>query len=351
MVDSHNYDNGIPCRNPHCRSYGKPHPNCECGNGFASETLAHGGEVHYCADGLPHNEDCAHFASGGEVADNQQFAQDPAMALDHVILEKGLHHVLTKTGHARVKHHGAEFLDNARRGKKSLDTHAKNLLNPKAEPIMANADDTKALGEHLESLRMNPASAQDVGGSLGDALPDHQLHLAEKLARASNYFSAIKPFAGHGGSLDKIMPPSKKEQSHYERQLAVAQNPALVYQRAKEAQLQPSDMDTLEAVYPKLHQAMVAKAGDAVVDHKAQGLELPKHAKRGLSTLMKQDLGFLQTPLAMQAIIHANTPENAQAAPGKPAQKARNKAVDESNKQAQLEATPDQARTLDRKKF
>lgn len=368
MGTRYNYDNGIVCKNPNCRSFGRPHPNCKCGGGglgavagrfveraashFGSmaqgEGYAHGGEVHHCLTGMPHMESCEHFAKGGGVHENQQFASDPAMALDHMILEKGLHHALTKTGHSKAKHQGAEFLEHANAGRKKLDNHAKNLLNPDAEPITANADETKALGDHLDSLQMNPSSALAVGGSLGDSFPDHQLHLAEKLARASNYFDSIKPFANHGAPLDKIMPPSQKEKAHYARQLAIAQNPALVYQKAKEAMLQPSDIDTLQAIYPKLHQAMVNKAGDAVVDHKAQGLELPKHAKHGLSVLMQQNLSFIQTPLAMQAIMQANAPEHPAAAPGKPAARARNKAVDESNKQAQLEATSDQKRLLEK---
>jgi superoxide dismutase len=118
-----------------------------------------------------------------------------------------------------------------------------------------------------------------------------------------------------------------------------------VYQRAKEAQLQPGDLNTLQNVYPKLHQQMVNKAGDAIVDHKTQGLELPKHARRGLGMLMQQNLGFCQTPTAMQAIISANAPsEPPRKDKGTPA-----KAVDESNKQAQIEATADQSRRLDRK--
>ena len=236
-------------------------------------------------------------------------------------------------------------MEAAKRGRKALDGHAKNLLNPKAEPIEPNKDDADALGAHLDAIQMNPSLAENVGGNLGDSLPDHQLQLAGKLASTLNYFSSIKPKSAQGASLDKVMPPSQKEMHHYRRQLEVAQNPALVYQRAKEAQLQPGDLNTLQSVYPKLHQQMVNKAGDAIVDHKTQGLELPKHAKHGLGMLMQQNLGFCQTPAAMQAIISANAPsEPPRKDKGTPA-----KAVDESNKQAQIEATADQSRRLDRK--
>lgn len=61
MNDEKNYayDAGLPCLNPHCRSQGKPHPNCRCYSG--GEGFAEGGEVQklrYCAHGKPHMDDC-----------------------------------------------------------------------------------------------------------------------------------------------------------------------------------------------------------------------------------------------------------------------------------------------------
>ena len=373
----YNYDNGIPCKNPNCRSYGRPHPNCRCGggglgatagrlwerakgaaSGFAEsygnsashEGYASGGlvdgETHFCTTGGAHEEGCEHFASGGQVEDQQHFAKDPALSVDHAVLDRGLHHVMTKTG----KRGGGDFMEHAKRGRKTLDNHAKNLLNPKSDPVSINPEDVDALERHLEELRMNPSAAENVGGDLGNSFPDHQLHLTGKLASVANYFDAIRPKSAQGAPLDKVMPPSKKELMHYRRQLAIAQNPALIYQKAKDAQLQPGDRETLQAIYPRLHQDMVNRAGGAIVDAKHAGVELPKHAKRGLGQLMGQDLGFIHTPAAMQAIMQANALTNPQAAPGKPAQKARNKAIDESNKMAQLEATADQAREFRKNK-
>lgn len=57
------YDLKLPCLNPHCKSHGKPHPNCRC------YSMAEGGEVsnlRYCANGMPHKADCSYF-KGGDV--------------------------------------------------------------------------------------------------------------------------------------------------------------------------------------------------------------------------------------------------------------------------------------------
>lgn len=60
-----------PCKNPACRSYGRPHPNCRCYDGGGPEdTLfaANGGEVPgFCSQHRPHKEGCEYFAGGGEA--------------------------------------------------------------------------------------------------------------------------------------------------------------------------------------------------------------------------------------------------------------------------------------------
>ena len=59
------YDAGLPCLNPHCKSHGKPHPNCRCYS--SASHFANGGEVskvRYCANGTPHNASCM-YAKGG----------------------------------------------------------------------------------------------------------------------------------------------------------------------------------------------------------------------------------------------------------------------------------------------
>lgn len=52
----------LPCENPSCNSYGKPHPNCRCHGDFAE-----GGEASFCAREREHQPGCKYFAEGGEA--------------------------------------------------------------------------------------------------------------------------------------------------------------------------------------------------------------------------------------------------------------------------------------------
>jgi len=54
------YDAGLPCKNPHCKSQGQPHPNCRCyGN------MAHGGKAEsFCDKPRTHFAGCEYLAEG-----------------------------------------------------------------------------------------------------------------------------------------------------------------------------------------------------------------------------------------------------------------------------------------------
>jgi hypothetical protein len=375
MGTRYNYDNAIVCKNPNCRSYGRAHPNCACGGGglkasagrawekakgFASrvvenygasgaaEGYAEGGEVHHCESCQPHLDACEHFASGGQVADQHKFAEDPSLSVDHAILGQGLAHTLAKAGRTRSKDHTRDFMEAAKRGRGALDTHAKALLNHKADPVPHDKNGTELLESHIEALRMNPSLAEELGGGIGDGLPDHQMQLVGKLASVMSYFDALKPHASQGGPLDKVVPPSKREMARYKRKLAIAENPALIYEKAKNATLHPGDIEIVKTIYPKLYQEMCERAADEIVNAKTEGRELSRREKHGLGILMGQDLGFIHTPEAMQAIMKANAaspiPQRKQL--GGNQNKPNDTGVRESNKQAQLEATQSQEREL-----
>ena len=71
------YNAGLPCLNPHCKSHGKPHPNCRCYSG--GESYAEGGEVeNYCSQNKPHQKYCEYFADGGEAGNVPDSLKDNA---------------------------------------------------------------------------------------------------------------------------------------------------------------------------------------------------------------------------------------------------------------------------------
>ncbi len=61
-----------PCKNSSCRSFGQPHPHCQCG-GPGANGYAEGGEVsNRCDSGNAHDEGCQYYVEGGEAIDPSQ---------------------------------------------------------------------------------------------------------------------------------------------------------------------------------------------------------------------------------------------------------------------------------------
>lgn len=61
-----------PCKNPSCKSFGTPHPNCHC-----YVEMAEGGHPErYCSSDKPHLAGCQYFKDGGEVIDPSEVVID-----------------------------------------------------------------------------------------------------------------------------------------------------------------------------------------------------------------------------------------------------------------------------------
>lgn len=319
------HDHNLPCLNGQCSHYGTPHYGCKCYEGSGEEgaapspgfeqghymgAYAQGGAVHFCSETRAHKPDCEFYSDGGQVEENQEFASHPDLSLDHAIVNHGLLHALTKTGHSRSEDPTRVLVDHrdaARRGRRELQGHSKNLFSQhKDHRIDSDDAHADALGAHLDDLEMNPTKALDVGGALGEQAPAHAAALGAKTATVMNHFRAMKPKSQQFQPIDEVQPPSKEDQANYKRQLAIAQRPQSVIQGMRDGTTSPDDLATLHAIYPKLAQTMQNQAGEALIDAKTNGTEIPYKQKMTLSMMLGQPLDSTMTQGAMMAIIQAN---------------------------------------------
>jgi hypothetical protein len=330
------------CRNKNCKNVGRSHPNCKCGApSFAQQSRnleydAEGGEVgregHFCVHDGTHDMNCEHYADGGQIEANHEFDANPNLAVDHAIASHGLFHALTRTGHSRSEnlHKPTEdFLDHAHRGRKMVESHAEKHFDSKHDHPEPSKDEISALREHLESIRDNPSQLLDLPGLPG--LEAHSAALGAKAAAASNYFDSIKPKQAQPGPLDPVMPPDKHAEQNYNRQLGVAEKPLSVLAHAKNGTILPSDMTTLQALYPELAKSIQNKTFSSLVDAQTNEAKIPARHRQGLSQLLGQPLDATMTPQAMQAIMHANAGAQAPSQ-GQPKKQGKSGATAETQK-------------------
>lgn len=347
-----------PCLNSFCKSYGKPHPNCLCYGDASDEEWANRPEYNsFLAKGGmvcqgPHRESCEHYATGAEVESNQNHFDNPGDSLDHVGAEKGLLHLLTKLGHngrsENIHKHLEQYIDDSRRGHKLINDHVSKLIGKESLGLSPDKEKREALKKHLDELQTNPSELMDIGGNLGATLPMHAAMLGAKAGQSISYLKGLKPTQSQNAPLDQVQPTDKMAETKYNRQIDIANQPSLVLQHIKDGTLQPLDLATLNTVYPQLSQSLKPKAFGALVDAKEKGKEIPYHQKRGLGDLMGQPLETTMTPMAMQAIIKANTPMQAPQSQKQP-RKASGIELKQINQVNQNSETPLQARLADKK--
>jgi len=330
-----------PCKNVNCRSYGTSHFGCKCYSGTGAE-FSEGG---YVCSGA-HDTKCFHFADGGQVEEQTLLHSNPNHAIDHIAAHHGLHHVLTKLGKTKSEAPGRvfeEYVDGAKRGLKHVKSHSENIFSNEKVPHEKGSH--QKLKEHLQDLQENPDKMFDIGGNLGDEMPDHAAVLAGKMGNAIGYLNSLKPASTKTHPLDPDTPPDKIAESKYDRQLGLAENPVSILNHVKDGSLQPQDVTTVKTLYPDLAKSIGEKAFAKLIDEKTKGKHISYKHKMGLSLLLGQPLDSTMTPQAMQAIMASQGPQQAaNQSKGPPKKKASGVELSQINKTNELYQTNTQDR-------
>lgn len=295
MTDTGEWNQHHPCLNPSCRSYGTPHINCRCYDKFAQ-----GGQV--CSGA--HHESCPHFADGGEVEANTLINNNPGHAVDHLAQHHGLLGLLTKVGMSKSpdpNKNVEDFVDGTKRGSKSINSQTKGIFGP--DIVKPNKESREALENHLQDLRENPEKMLDIGGSLGDHLPEHSMQLAATAGNAINHFNSIRPKQHKNKPLDELTKADKRDQYVYDRHLDIANHPSMILNYVKDGTLVPSDVMAVKSMYPNLYKSMVDGAGESLIEAKTQNKNIPYKQKLSLSLLLGEPLDSTMTSQSLQAIM------------------------------------------------
>lgn len=175
--DTYAWNYSLPCKNPSCKSYGKPHPHCMCygGGGYGDRpeaaALAEGGEVHFCATNQPHHPSCEYYAGGGEV--QPEPPHDHHSAVSH-----GLLGLLKNAGHASMA--------DPEKHRKTLN-EAKSHMSRLQDPVDGLEEPRKTLGvklaNHLSGGNNEDAAEMMQGHPLTGSIG--KTHLKEIMGRMS----------------------------------------------------------------------------------------------------------------------------------------------------------------------
>lgn len=206
--------------------------------------------------------------------------------------------------------------------------------------LIPKKHDLDKLNSIVEHVMTNPQQVAEANPQLAHYMPNHVVSISSSLARAATYLNSIRPDTSKPGILDSSRVPSSTESAAYQRQLAIVEQPLMVLKHVKEGTLQPSDIATLNQVYPDYYNSLKTKMTAALADHLAKDEKVPYNQAMQLSLFLGQALDSSMQPMAIVAnqAVHTH--------PMQQPQSGKQKGQKTDFKSVRLDASPNQAREM-----
>lgn len=209
------------------------------------------------------------------------------------------------------------------------------------EPSQGSVD---KLDKMLKAAQVDPSQLMNRENSLDDYLPGHSTSLSYTAGNAVNYLNSLRPKEVRQLPLDKKSVPNPIEKANYNRALMIAQDPLIVMDHARSGTITPSDINTLNVLYPKLRDKFAKALESEMVSHLSKGGEISLSKVQGLSLLLGHPLNSSIMPYNMTSnqSLYLPSPSSQQPS-GKPSRSPKG----QSNALAKLPGmynTPGQAR-------
>ncbi len=323
-----------PCKNPNCKSYGKPHPNCRC---FGE--MAEGGEVEsYCSQEKPHKPKCEHFSGGATLGTLKDM--DAVHAVAGHLAHGGLVGIL-KMGDDIEK-----YEKSVHKGHKGIDSTVIQIFDGGLKPPEDKSKHHKHIDEWIDSGNVPSEIKQEVynlhnpealagggdvttedpgilhGHPIQHIYPEQNVALQAAKGRASQYLTSLKPHDNVGKLAFDASPDQSAQKKSYEKARHIANSPLSILHDISKGTVDAESIKHLKSMYPEVHDAMQKKVTEKIIDAQLKGKKPGAKVRQGLSMLMETPLTGGLTPQGIQAAqaVFAAKPQAQQ--PGNEAQKS-----------------------------
>lgn len=302
-----------PCKNPNCKSYGRPHPNCKCYG-----EMAEGGEVSGCNG--PHQSGCEYFSDDGVLGTIGHF--DPHHAVAGHMAHGGIIGMLKMAKHQdlgkydKSVHHGHDHVE------ETIDRILRNERHPAMESrekhhkVIEDWIDRGGIFQDIHDERQRQIAPQMMaeGGSVGKthegvfhghpvehAYPEQNILLQQAKGRVSNYLTSLKPQSDTSRLAFDAPPDQREQKKAYKKALKIADHPMSVLHGVTKGTILPDDIKHLQAMYPEVLDAAQKKVTEKIIHAQLDGKRPNRKIRQGLSLLMGTALSGEYTPQSIQA--------------------------------------------------
>lgn len=174
---------------------------------------------------------------------------------------------------------------------------------------------------NLNNFNSNPDRlAEHVGqesGPLQTHAPATTAGIHALAARVVQHLGQNLPQGGQRQLLDPEFRPSPTQLAELNQRMDVAQRgPAALLHHVANGTLTSAHLAASQAMYPSLHQEMLAKVGEALAEHMAEKKPIPTKIRTGLSRLLGSPLDRAHTGISIAATQALYAAQPAQPGPG-----------------------------------
>lgn len=334
---------GFPCKNPSCKSYGKPHPNCKC-----YMEMAEGGEVSFCSSHRMHESSCRHVLNDH----NQMFKnmERPDVLHHHVgYLAHGGSVGLQNIDHENYEKH-------AKRGHDAMDKHISSVFQgekterPDLSRRRKTTDDWLEKGGisanvQNEKYHQNEPDENktEIHTPFADKLPEHNLMLQASKANVANYLHGLKPTKFAPKLAFDSEPDETEKKRSYERALDIAVHPMSILHEIESGKIDPEHIQHFNAMYPELRDSLQQKLTKKITEDQLDGKKPSFKVRQGLSLLMGVPLSGEFQPQAIMAAQATFQTKNAPQQQNDQQQPKKKKSTTALSKSSQAFLTSNQA--------
>ena len=169
--------------------------------------------------------------------------------------------------------------------------------------------------------------------SLAKHFPEQNLMLQAARTRVVGYLNSVRPQDAPTLPFDQPF-VSKMQQRSYNAALDIANDPLSVLQKVKSGMITPTDVRSLQAMYPELYQHLNQKLTEKISQAQIDKKLVPPATRRALAVFLGAPLDTTMTPQSIQT-IQAMYAKQRQAAQTQQAPKKSTTKLDKASQEAQ----------------
>jgi hypothetical protein len=295
----------LPCINEQCKSYGKPHPNCHCHEGFAE-----GGNVgQFCSSNNEHSPMCELHSPG--IA--------PSHAVAGYLAQKGLAGLINLSKEGDPQKYHASIMA----GHKNIDTAVHSLFGSKEYSPKDNTQGRNVANKWMEdggvindiqqaNYEQNSPQNFAEGGKVEDEkhltspmieqkYPSHNMLLQSSKGNISQYLNSLRPQKNSPKLAFDHEPDDTEKKRSYDKALNIAVDPLNIMHEIKKGSLEQEQVKHFNGLYPELNSHLQDKLMMRISEAQLKGEKPSYKVRQALSMFMGTPLSGELTPQGIQA--------------------------------------------------